>query len=654
MFLIVGHPPNSPLWDFLYNQYEEDGVTIKVHFGWEQGPSSRRINIQQAESHIGLRSGFEWLTLSKPKWVVDLDSLRERFPGLKTLDWLRGKVAVDPDIEREEKVTPVFDTSRGRIERRYVILRVVLVITKDTMSERSVRVGDKAMADKIPVVMVSSTVRDLTEHRQAVMDACLRQHMLPKMMEHLAASDDGGLAESMRLVDEADVYLAVLGHRYGHIPKGKTKSITQYEYERATERGIPRLIFIMHEDHPLKVSDVEKGQGGEKLEKFKEKLRDQHTVNFFKSPEELRTLVVNTLAALKSKDSAAPPDPSGSTDDEPVLVTGHLSINQTLEVLQRIGCPCLELKLICRSKRPARIGGAEIHVRGPHILTATQKAFSTDFDYGAGKTELMDEPDFFMGFLPATRPDTPHGFVIERDDLRKFLLPAANGALLYFAEAPPQDVFLAIQHLDGRRETLLRGVDVQRELPALLRMVLDRSYPFNPAIVLPMGFNARSWQLPDIPAPGFLNDKAFHLPPHPRRDETIDEESDRIRLRAKILRAGCEQDSSYEEWLVGLVRGHEDKEVRRDAIVTLRRLATPKVREFFFDLLTSESNENTRELIIRSFAMVGTAEDMPVMERMTRDETSRFCKEAAMVALQYLRHRFVKPDDDAAGQETLA
>lgn len=76
------------------------------------------------------------------------------------------------------------------------------------------------MASKTPIVMISSTVRDLHEHRQGVIDACLRQGMFPKMMEHLAAADDGGLAESMRLVDEADVYLDIFGHRYGHVPKG--------------------------------------------------------------------------------------------------------------------------------------------------------------------------------------------------------------------------------------------------------------------------------------------------------------------------------------------------------------------------------------------------------------------------------------------------
>lgn len=66
------------------------------------------------------------------------------------------------------------------------------------------------MAGKTPIVMISSTFRDLHEHRDGVMDACLRQGMFPKMMEHLSAAADDGLTESLRLVEEADIYLGIL------------------------------------------------------------------------------------------------------------------------------------------------------------------------------------------------------------------------------------------------------------------------------------------------------------------------------------------------------------------------------------------------------------------------------------------------------------
>ena len=46
-------------------------------------------------------------------------------------------------------------------------------------------------------VVISSTARDLPEHRKEVMDACLRQGMFPTMMEHLPAADADAIAESL-------------------------------------------------------------------------------------------------------------------------------------------------------------------------------------------------------------------------------------------------------------------------------------------------------------------------------------------------------------------------------------------------------------------------------------------------------------------------
>ncbi len=115
-------------------------------------------------------------------------------------------------------------------------------------------------------VMISSTALDLPEHRELVMKACLRQSMFPIMMEHMPAADADAIEESLRIVNEADIYLGIFAFRYGYIPKGYDISITEMEYNRAVERGIPRLIFLMDEDHPVKPADVERGKGAVKLE----------------------------------------------------------------------------------------------------------------------------------------------------------------------------------------------------------------------------------------------------------------------------------------------------------------------------------------------------------------------------------------------------
>jgi tetratricopeptide (TPR) repeat protein len=153
------------------------------------------------------------------------------------------------------------------------------------------------MAEQLRV-MISSTALDLPEHRKEVMDACLRQGMFPIMMEHLPASDAEAIPASLKMVDEADIYLLILAHRYGYVPTASNPtriSVTEHEYNRAVERKIPCLSFVMHADHPVKAADVEKGEGAVKLEAFKNRVLVK-VANFFTSPADLRAHVINALS----------------------------------------------------------------------------------------------------------------------------------------------------------------------------------------------------------------------------------------------------------------------------------------------------------------------------------------------------------------------
>jgi tetratricopeptide (TPR) repeat protein len=154
-------------------------------------------------------------------------------------------------------------------------------------------------------VMISSTARDLPEHRQGVLDACLRQGMFPVMMESLPALDADAIKASLDMVDKAEIYLGIFAYRYGYVPKGYDISITEMEYNRALERGIPRLIFIMHADHPLKAADFDKGEGAAKVEALKKRAGAERVVGFFKSPDDLRALVINSLSKHHKADVTA-------------------------------------------------------------------------------------------------------------------------------------------------------------------------------------------------------------------------------------------------------------------------------------------------------------------------------------------------------------
>lgn len=165
--------------------------------------------------------------------------------------------------------------------------------------------------------VISSTSLDLPEHRKQVLEACQRQGVFTFRMEDLPAHDATAKAASLKLVDQADIYIGVFAHRYGFVPKKnnpKKLSITEMEYDRAVKRGMPRMIFIMDKKHPVTFDDVEQGEGGVKLAAFLIRVKedDGNIVNFFRSADGLRADVVNSLAQHKealAKEKSDEPEP---------------------------------------------------------------------------------------------------------------------------------------------------------------------------------------------------------------------------------------------------------------------------------------------------------------------------------------------------------
>jgi hypothetical protein len=147
--------------------------------------------------------------------------------------------------------------------------------------------------------MVSSMSRDLPLHREQVRLACERNGFEPRwMMEHLTALNEDPVQASLRMVEEADVYLGILAYRYGTIPSGYNLSITEMEYNRAAELKKPRLVFFIRKDHPVVEADFDTGPGAEKLKALKARIGEERVAAFFKSPAELYGYVGDALRNL--------------------------------------------------------------------------------------------------------------------------------------------------------------------------------------------------------------------------------------------------------------------------------------------------------------------------------------------------------------------
>ena len=66
-------------------------------------------------------------------------------------------------------------------------------------------------------IFVSSTFTDMKDERQAAVEAILRSGNIPAGMELFAAGDKSQLETITRWIDDSDIYLLLLGGRYGTI-----------------------------------------------------------------------------------------------------------------------------------------------------------------------------------------------------------------------------------------------------------------------------------------------------------------------------------------------------------------------------------------------------------------------------------------------------
>jgi hypothetical protein len=166
----------------------------------------------------------------------------------------------------------------------------------------------KAMANgKAPYsVMLSSTYKELVDHRRAVREAMLTQRLLPVAMEDDAALPDQDLiGASLLKVDEADAYVGLISYRYGQTPQNAEKnpnqlSLTELEFRHAVARKIPICMFIMHEDHPVPRRAIWEERGlEEKFTAFLALAKKDRIFAEFKSVEDLKTKTVLSLIELR-------------------------------------------------------------------------------------------------------------------------------------------------------------------------------------------------------------------------------------------------------------------------------------------------------------------------------------------------------------------
>lgn len=150
-------------------------------------------------------------------------------------------------------------------------------------------------------VFLSSTSRDLKEHREVVRRQCAALGYDLLLMEEFGAQDADAVGVSLKEVEPCKVFVGVYARRYGYVPPGFAASVTEMEYEEAKRLGKPRLIFVAepgYAGHTLlsEHRDDYDPAVAAKIEEFLRRVGQERVWDTFTTPQHLAGRIVFALS----------------------------------------------------------------------------------------------------------------------------------------------------------------------------------------------------------------------------------------------------------------------------------------------------------------------------------------------------------------------
>ncbi|MGZ0018185.1 nSTAND1 domain-containing NTPase [Nitrosomonas sp. wSCUT-2] len=141
-------------------------------------------------------------------------------------------------------------------------------------------------------VYLSSTLNDLLPERQTVREALGGECVV---VESYIADERSVRDSCLADVAGCELYIGIVGRRYGHIPDGETHSVTELEYHQAVACNIPTLVFIKDDDEIKgKFHDaVTQENPPQLIEAFRQQIASRAA--FFKTVEDLKARVVKAF-----------------------------------------------------------------------------------------------------------------------------------------------------------------------------------------------------------------------------------------------------------------------------------------------------------------------------------------------------------------------
>lgn len=150
-------------------------------------------------------------------------------------------------------------------------------------------------------IFISSTYTDLKEERELAVEAILDAGHIPAGME-LFKAGKSQMNTIRKWIDSSDVYMLILGGRYGSIEDETGLSYTQLEYEYALSKNIPVFSIVLddkllHAKMAAGMIDIFEKENRSKYDSFKE-LVMKKIVKIIERPLFIKEAIHATLNAM--------------------------------------------------------------------------------------------------------------------------------------------------------------------------------------------------------------------------------------------------------------------------------------------------------------------------------------------------------------------
>ena len=155
-------------------------------------------------------------------------------------------------------------------------------------------------------VFASSVAKSMERYRKAALSAVsILDGFVAVGMEQFGARDAGSREVCVSKVRECDIFLGIVGPRYGACPPGETKSFSRIEWETAGEASMSRLMMISNDDFPLPANLQQDSEAIDRQREFRSLIKQDRVVAIFKETSQVEKWTLAALANLHRNPTTA-------------------------------------------------------------------------------------------------------------------------------------------------------------------------------------------------------------------------------------------------------------------------------------------------------------------------------------------------------------